>query len=657
MIRNVVSILRGKATPMQVFLAGLLGALIGFVPSVSTSGGLLLAYVLLVLVLNANIGVCLLVAGLAKLLSLLAMPLAFSVGRWMLEGPLSGVFETAVNAPVLAWFGLEYYATTGGVVLGLVSGVIVGGLMGKSLASFRGRMARVEEKNEKFTKVSTAWYSRFFLWLVVGKGHGKKTYADLAAQGKGKPIRIVGVVVVALVVGAFFVAPSALSGPYLAGAARGGLEAWNGATVDVDSVELDLAAGKLAVSGLAMADPNALDTDLFRAARLEADVGTEDLLRKKIVIDRLVVVEGATGASRSSPGALVGPPPAPAPPTEEETTGGVLDPGKSLEDYLADAEVWKQRLAQAREWLEALSSDEEGGEGGAAEDEESLRDRLEREVAEKGYASVVARHLLHDAPTLLVREVVAGGVRSEQLDGSLLDVTIRNLSTAPALVPDAPRLTILSQDGRLDVDVGLGGASAAAADNTLRFVLKGVSAETVGGAVRVDGEPALAQGTLDFAIDGQWSGGAVGRLDLPLDVTFHDCVVRLPSGARKVDGLVMPFGLRGRLDDPRVTFDDDALRDAILAGAKAELEAAVDEKKAELEAKLEAEKAEAQARLDAEKAELEQKKDEKLDEAKDKLGDKVDDALGGLFGGDDEDDDKKKKKKKKKDADAADGGG
>ena len=169
---------------------------------------------------------------------------------------------------------------------------------------------------------------------------------------------------VALVVAAFFVAPSALSGPYLAGAARSGLETWNGATVDVDSVELDLAAGRLAVSGLAMADPNALGTDLFRAARLEADVGTEDLLRKKIVIDRLVVVDGATGASRSNPGALVGPPPAPAPPTEEETSGGVLDPGKSLEDYLADAEVWKERLAQVREWLEALSSDEGGGEGG-----------------------------------------------------------------------------------------------------------------------------------------------------------------------------------------------------------------------------------------------------------------------------------------------------
>ena len=38
-----------------------------------------------------------------------------------------------------------------------------------------------------------------------------------------------------------------------------------------DVLELDLGDGRLAVSALALTDPNALDQDLFRAARLEAD--------------------------------------------------------------------------------------------------------------------------------------------------------------------------------------------------------------------------------------------------------------------------------------------------------------------------------------------------------------------------------------------------
>lgn len=641
MIRNIVSLLRGKATPVQVFLAGLLGGLIGFVPGFSTSGGLLLAYVALLLVLNANIGLCLFVAALAKLLSLLTMPLAFSIGRSLLDGPTRGFFEGLVNAPVFAWFGLEYYATTGGIVLGLVVGLVCGGLMAKTLAAFRARMKRVEEKHEKFSAVSTAWYTRLFLWLLLGKGHGKARYADLMAKGRGKPIRVVGVVIVALFAGALFVAPNLMSGPFLAGAAKGGLESWNGATVDVDDVTLDLAGGTLRVGGLALADPNKLTEDLFRATSIEADIGTGDLLRRKLTIDRLMIVDGATGAKRASPGVLVGPAPEPAPEKEDETDAG---PGKSLEEYLADAKEWKERLAQVREWLDSLSSDD--GEGGDGEEQESLQERLEREIAAKGYARVSASHLVQQAPTLLIRELVAGGVVCEQLSGELLDVRIENLSTNPSLVPEPVRLTVLGQDQGLDVDVGLGGASRDASDNRLKFVVRGIPADAVGGSIEIDDKPALAEGTIDFALDGSWAGGRVGYLDLPLDVTFHGVVVQLPTGGRRLDGLTMPFALRGPLDDPRVTFDDEALQDAILAGAKAELSAVVDEKTAE-----------AQAKLDEKQAELEAKADEKLDEAKDKLGDKVDDALGGLFGGDDDDEPKKKKKKDKQAADGAVDGG
>lgn len=648
MIRNVVALLRGKATPIQVFLAGLLGGLIGFVPGFSTSGGLLLAYVMLLLVFNANIGICLFVAAGAKILSLLAMPLAFSIGRTLLEGPTRGLFESLVNAPVFAWFGLEYYATTGGIVLGLAVGLVVGGSLAKSLAGFRAKMRRVEEKNEKFTVVSTKWYSRLFLWLLLGKGHGKKKYGDLLAKGRGKPIRIAGVVVVAVVGAVLFLAPNLLSGPFLAGAAKGGLESWNGATVDVDDVTLDLAGGTLSVGGLALADPNALDTDLFRATRLEADIGTDDLLRRKLTIDKLVIVDGATGAKRSSPGSLVGPAPEPAPADEDEDTTTAGGDGKSLEEYLADAKQWKERLAQVREWLDTLSSDDEGDGADGKETEESLKDRLAREVAAKGYAHVAAAHLVNDAPTLLIRELLAGGVVCEQMSGELLDIRVENLSTQPSLVPEPTRLTILAQDKSLDVDIGLGGSAQNAAANRLKFVMLGVAASSLAGSLEVDGQPALNEGTLDFSLDGSWAGGKVGMVDLPLDVTLHDVVVRLPSGGRKLDGLTLPFALRGPLDNPRVTFNNAALQDAILAGAKAELTAVVDEKKAE-----------AQAKLDEKQAELEAKADKKVDEAKDKLGDKVDDALGGLFGGDDDDKDaekaEKKKKKKQKAQDAADG--
>jgi len=638
-VRNIAKLLRGKATPMQVFLAGLLGGLLGFVPSLGTAPGLLLLWIVLLLVLNANIGLCLFVAAGSKIVALLSMPLAFAVGRWLLEGPTRGLFEAAVNAPVLAWCGLEYYVTTGGLLLGAVLGTVIGWLLMRALIAFRGSMSRLEVGSEAYNKVAGKWWSRFMLWLFVGGRHGKLTYAEMLAGKKGSPIRIFGVVFAALLVGGVWFAPGLFAGGILTRTTRSGLEAWNGATVDLAGVDLDLAGGRLTIDGLALADPNALDTDLFRATRLEAVLGTDDLLRKKFTIDRLVVVDGASGAARAQPGQLIGPPPEPPPPPAPKA--GL--PEKSLDEYLADAKQWKQRLSQLREWLDGFSKPEPGeaGEGGAAESEESLSDRLAREVAAKGWAHVAAERLVHDAPALLIREMVAEGLASTQVDG-LVDLRLTNLSTQPALVPEAPRLSLRSQDGRLDVDIALGGASAAAADNTLRFVLNGVPTAAVAGSLRAGDSAVLSGGTLDFSLDGQWLGGEVGQVDLPLAITLRGVTVALPSGARRVDQLTLPFGLRGPLDNPAISFDDDALQAALLSSAKAEVQAVVDQKTAEAEA-LAAQK----------KAELEAQAAAAAQEAGAKAEDEISDALGGLFGGSDKTDEQKaaekKAKKKKKD--------
>ena len=126
--RTFGAILRGKASTPQIAMAAFLGALLGFVPGFVLPGdlgggflqapGLILLLLGAVLVLNANLavfGVCL---ATAKLLSLVLLPVSFAVGRAVLDGPAAPVLEAAIRAPVLAWFGLEYYATTGGLVIG-----------------------------------------------------------------------------------------------------------------------------------------------------------------------------------------------------------------------------------------------------------------------------------------------------------------------------------------------------------------------------------------------------------------------------------------------------------------------------------------------------------------------------------------------------------
>src|SRR5690606_22627227 len=156
--------------------------------------------------------------------------------------------------------------------------------------------------------------------IFIGGNKGKRTYAELASKKVGNPIRILGVVFAGLVISLLFILQSFFSGPILTAYLRSGLERANGATVDIDNAEVDLKAGRMVVTNLAMADPNALETDLFRAALIEADISAADLLRKRVRFDRIVITDAVSGERRVVRGRLVGRTPEPLPPSSADPT-------------------------------------------------------------------------------------------------------------------------------------------------------------------------------------------------------------------------------------------------------------------------------------------------------------------------------------------------
>src|SRR5262245_1568593 len=170
-LRKIGSVLRGRVTPLQLMLATTLGGILGFVPGFFLPGdlgggflqapGLIVLLVCCVLVLNANLGVFGLVTLGCKALSILMLPVSYALGTWMLDGPLQGLFRMLINARVTAWWGLEYYATAGGLVFGVVFGVGSGFLLNKTIGAIRGRMASVEEHSELYQKYAKKWWVRF----------------------------------------------------------------------------------------------------------------------------------------------------------------------------------------------------------------------------------------------------------------------------------------------------------------------------------------------------------------------------------------------------------------------------------------------------------------------------------------------------------------
>jgi len=569
--RKLGKILRGQATPFQLVAACVLGALLGFAPGFLQAPALYALLLAALLVTNANLGLALLSAGLMRLVALLALPVSFEIGRFLLDGPTSGLARAAVNAPILAWCGLERYAVAGGLPLGFALGLAVGLLLARAVTGFRRRMAKAGDDPSRWRELTSKPGARFAIWLFFG-GTGKKTWEEKLARRVGNPIRTWGAaLVVVLLVGAWF-AHGALAGPLARRGLHAGLEEANGATVDVGPVELDLREGRFAVSGLALADPDRLDRDLFRADLLEADVDQVDFLRRRVHVAKLVVSEARSGATRETPGERI------ETTTEkviEKASGKVPDPRDlTLEQVLKGYETWKERLALARRWLDRLSGvlSKEAGP-------ETFAERLEREAREGGWFAVQAGHLVDEAPTFRLSELVVDGLRADWLPEKVFDLRGSEISTHPGLVDAPPKLSLASRDGSVRFEVDLAPVSRGGGTGALKVAWKGLSVDDAMGRLKLPGPAPLRGGSLDLEIDGSWSEGRIGWVDLPLRATVRDTTLAMEGiEPTRIDSLALPIEIRGSIDAPRIRFDRATFADALAKAGKDEIARRVREK-------------------------------------------------------------------------------
>ncbi len=611
--RTIGKIIRGNATPVQIVMAGALGGAIGFMPGFLNAPGLTIALLLLLVILNANLGFAALIGLLAKPVSILLLPVSFALGQALLDGPLQPLFRTLVNAPVFALFGFERYVATGGLVLGLVLGGGAGAVVAGAVNRLRRKLGSLEEGSEAYQRITGKRSMRFLAWLFLGR-KAKGTHAEHAAKKVGNPIRPLGVVFGVLVVVFLWVAGQFLSGPIAEAALVRGLEKANGATVDVRDVEVNLKQGRVALTGLAMADPNALSTDLLRAARVEADLSLSDLLRKRIAVDKVVVSEASSGEARVVPGRRVGKAPEPPPPPPGE--------GKTIDDYLRDAQIWKERLAQVRRVLEDFGKRADEGRKGPGE--ESQREANRRAARDLGYRRVIASHLIEGSPTLLVREILVEGLTSPRAPGETFDVRATSVSTQPWLVQEPPHVVVGTRSNRISADVLLASVAATPGESRIGASVRGMSGDTIGSMLRTPGGPPLSGGTVDASIDGRLSLAGAPSVDLPLNITLHDTTLSLPEiGEAPIERMSLAVQVRGPIDNPRLSLSEEALADALVAAGQAKLAGKL--------------------RGEADKAIGEATK-EIGEKVGDEIGDAAQDVLGGLLGGG-----KKKEEKKKED--------
>lgn len=573
--RKIGSVLRGNVTPLQVLLATTLGGMLGFIPGFFLPGdlgggfrqapGLILLLLSFVLVLNANLAVFGLVTLVAKVLSWMTLPIAYAIGTFLMDA-MPGLFRWLINAKYSAWFGLERYATTGGLLIGVVFGVLSGLLLNRTIRTIRTHMASVEEKSERYQKFASKRWVKVGTWLVLGKGKGKLSWQELAeSQKRGLPVRISGIVLVVVAGASLWVFQQYFSTPILTRNLRAGLEAMNGATVDVESATLDLGAGVVRIKTLAVADSKSLGQDLFAADELIAKIDTDELWRRRFVIDELRSTNARAGAVRLTRGIVI--PGAKTPPPEPVPSEGQ----KTAEDYLKDFEVWKQRFEQAREWIDRIA----GGDATEAsaktpEQQKQEREQLRQQV---GVVNVIAENLLEGSPRVLIRKIAIEGI-SYSYNGQkeVLDLRGSNLSSDPSLLAAVPQLGLTSQSDSMAFQ--LLGRSKGSPAMGFEFALKQLATDSIFGKLKLNGASPVRGGTMSLSSKGMFTkdGAQAMTMDLPLQVALQGATFAFPGTKEtKVEQLVLPVGLRGSLLRPSVSLDDKALQQALMAAGQQEL--------------------------------------------------------------------------------------
>ena len=247
--RKIGKILRGSATPFQLMAAAILGSLLAGIQGITHAPGLALTLTLTLIVLNANLTIAVLVAILAKVVLAATLPISFALGAALVDGPLEPLIRYLINAPGTAFFGFEYYTTTGALLITGLFGTGTGFALVKIVAVFRRTMARLDEGSDRFRELNNRKSVKLAKFILLGSSKVKKEYSELLENNAtGNPIRPLGLVFVAVVIAFIIFASMFADDVIIRAAIQAGLERANGATVDLEQADLDLKAGRLTLS-------------------------------------------------------------------------------------------------------------------------------------------------------------------------------------------------------------------------------------------------------------------------------------------------------------------------------------------------------------------------------------------------------------------------
>ncbi len=421
-VRKLSAVFRGNVAPPLIVLTVLLGFWFGLTPGF---GGLHVAIIALVLIINVHLALFLLSLAVGKAVCLAAALPLYHAGIWV-QDSLGGLLRLLASIPIVGLTNFSNFATAGALVLGPVIGLVAGLAMALLVIGFRRTMMKADEKSEKFRK----WYShpavRFLDWLIIGK----RTKDVKSMFKKAVYIRKVGVVLAVILVGGFLVAMHFLQGNALKSYATGTLGRVNGAEVDLDQLSISVLGGSVSAAGLQMTDAKKPQQNQLVIEKASTEASVYDLLLGRVVMNKVELTGIKFGAARQTPGEVF--PKPPEPPADPCGYSVDIKDLQGLDKYVKDAQ-------QVKEWLQKLSNwlPKSKKESPAPAAQEKPKTYLE-------YLKACATTL--PSPKVWAKQVLADKVQIPSALFGNSEVQVLNLSDAPRAINDPVTLQLKSHD-------------------------------------------------------------------------------------------------------------------------------------------------------------------------------------------------------------------
>lgn len=554
-------IIFSPSTPAQLILVSLLGFIFGFIPGFGYAPLLFVGSILLVLLLRVNIGLFVIIAFIAKLLSYPLESISFNVGRFLVDGFTQPIFKAAVNTPVLAYAGFEYYLVTGAFFVAIVIGLIFGIIIAKMYKKFINKLASVQTGSELYQKMTNKFSVKIASKVIFGKNISKVDWKKIQSRKFRQPIRIWGLGLVVLAIVGLAYAPSILETALVSNIIKQQLTKANGATVDYDSLKLNLSDAKLEINGLGAANPEDLDKDRFYASSISASLDISGLLVKQIGLKDVVVDGVILDKQRSTKGELYSNSDQADIADKTNTTEKSEDFIKGISDQFQEVNI-NNLDEEAKKTADTAKSIKQAAEvlSKFRPSSDELSDEAKEQIVKKeakiyGYADVKNDTLRNKAPEFTIYNM---DIKNYVNDNVTYEAKITNLSTAPEILAKPTSIDVKSiSNDSLDVKVVV--SNQPKVDNTVVFNIKNLAGDSLKG-LSVKGVGIKAD-SLDISGNGKWRFAGVNNIgfNIPLNLNLNNVNASFNKINQKLSNLTLKAILSGSLNKVSFAVDPSSI--------------------------------------------------------------------------------------------------